>query len=228
MSVTTLTQAFFSIGTGIGCILAYAAYLDRNARLPREAVAVAGMDTAVGVLAGMVTFPVVMSFNLQELISESTLGTIFIALPTGLASLGSAGRVVAILFFGLALLAAITSAVSLLEVPVACLIDRLGWSRAPAVWISTALIFVAGLPAATSNDVLGWMDSVFGGLLLIAGGLLLAVLLGWVVPERFSQDLDNSGTSPLLRQLLLVMLRWVSPPVVTIGLLISVADLVRG
>ena len=70
----------------------------------------------------------------------------------------------AVLFFALALIAAITSAVSLLEVPVACLIDRLGWSRARAVWVSTALIFVAGLPAATSTEVLGWMDSVFGGL----------------------------------------------------------------
>ena len=222
------TQAFFSIGTGIGCILAYAAYLDSNARLPREAVAVVGMDTAVGVLAGMVTFPVVMSFDLQGLISASTLGTIFIALPTGLASLGSAGQLVAILFFGLALIAAITSSVSLLEVPVACLIDRLGWSRTRAVWVSTVLIFVAGLPAATSTDVLGWMDSVFGGLLLILGGLLLAVLLGWVVPDRFRQDLKNSGTSPQLGQLLLVMLRWVSPPVVAIGLAISVADLLKG
>lgn len=219
------TQAFFSIGTGIGCILAYSAYLDRKAQLPGEAVAVVGMDTAVGVLSGMVTFPVVMSFGLKDVISGSTLGTIFIALPTGLASLGSTGRLVAVLFFGLALIAALTSAVSLLEVPVACLIDRLGWSRSLAVWVSTAVIFVAGLPAATSMDVLGWMDSVFGGLLLILGGLLLALLLGWVVPDRFREDLAQSGTPPFLNQLLLVMLRWVSPPVVALGLLISVVDL---
>ena len=222
------TQAFFSIGTGIGCILAYAAYLDRKAHLPREAVAVVGMDTAVGVLAGMVTFPVVISFGLQEIVSGSTLGTIFIALPTGLSSLGAAGQFVAVLFFGLALIAAITSAVSLLEVPVACLIDRLGWSRSRAVWVSTALIFVAGLPAATSLDVLGWMDSVFGGLLLILGGLLLALLLGWVVPIRFQDDLKGSGTPVPLQRLLLVMLRWVSPPVVAVGLVISLVDLVNG
>ena len=222
------TQAFFSIGTGIGCILAYAAYLDRKAHLPREAVAVVGMDTAVGVLAGMVTFPVVISFGLQEVVSGSTLGTIFIALPTGLSSLGAAGRFVAVLFFGLALIAAITSAVSLMEVPVACLIDRLGWSRSRAVWVSTALIFVAGLPAATSLDVLGWMDSVFGGLLLILGGLLLALLLGWVVPIRFQDDLQGSGTPVPLQRLLLVMLRWVSPPVVAVGLVISLVDLVNG
>ena len=222
------TQAFFSIGTGIGCILAYAAYLDRKAHLPREAVAVVGMDTAVGVLAGMVTFPVVISFGLQEVVSGSTLGTIFIALPTGLSSLGSVGQLVAVLFFGLALIAALTSSVSLLEVPVSCLIDRLGWSRARAVWVSTALIFVAGLPAATSLDVLGWMDSVFGGLLLILGGLLLALLLGWVVPNRFQDDLEGSGTPVPLQRLLLVMLRWVSPPVVAVGLVISLVDLVNG
>lgn len=220
-------QAFFSIGTGIGCILAYSAYLGRKDTLPPEAIAVVGMDTAVGILAGMVTFPVVMSFGLQDVISSSTLGAIFIALPTGLASLGAAGQVVAVLFFGLALIAAITSAVSLLEVPVACLIERLGWSRARAVWVSTAMIFLAGLPAATSMDVLGWMDSVFGGLLLILGGLLLALLLGWVVPDRFRQDLSDSGTSPLVRRLLLVVLRWVSPPVVAIGLLVSLADLLK-
>ena len=221
-------QAFFSIGTGIGCILAYAAYLGRRAHLPREAVAVVGMDTAVGVLAGMVTFPIVMNFQLQDLIGESTMGAIFIAVPTGLASLEQGGTLVALVFFGLALIAAITSAVSLLEVPVACLIDRLGWSRSRAVWVSTAVIFIAGLPAATSSEVLDWMSNVFGGLLLIVGGLLLSLLLGWVVPERFEQDLAESGTSPGLRRLLLVMLRWVAPPVVALGLVISVLEMLPG
>ena len=220
------TQAFFSIGTGIGCILAYSAYLSRRAHLPREAVAVVGMDTAVGLLAGMVTFPVVMSFGLQDVISGSTLGTIFIALPTGLGSLGPSGQLVAVLFFALALIAAITSAVSLLEVPVACLIDRLGWSRSRAVWVSTALIFVAGLPAATSMEVLGWMDSIFGGLLLILGGLLLALLMGWVLPSRFQEELSYSGSPVWLQRFLLVMLRWISPPVIAVGLVISVIDLI--
>ncbi|MGB1621710.1 MAG: sodium-dependent transporter [Synechococcus sp.] len=218
-------QAFFSIGTGIGCILAYAAYLDRKAHLPREAVAVVGMDTAVGVLAGLVTFPIVINSNLENLISESTLGAIFIALPTGLAKLQNGGTEVALLFFGLAFIAALTSAVSLLEVPVACLIDRLGWTRTRAVWISTAVIFVAGLPAATSGPVLDWMVDIFGGLLLIVGGLLLALLLGWVMPARFEQDLAASGSSPLLRRVLLVMLRWIAPPVVAIGLVVRVLNL---
>ena len=103
----------------------------------------------------MVTFPVVASFGLKDVISGFTLGIIFIVLPTGLASLGSAGQIVAVLFFALALIEAITSAVSLLEVPVTCLMDRLGWSRSRSVWIFTAVFFVAWLPAATSMEVPG-------------------------------------------------------------------------
>ena len=82
----------------------------------------------------------VISFGLKETVSESTVGALFLAIPTGLASLGSAGRLVAVLFFSLAYLAAITSAVSLLEVPVASLMDRLGWSRRRSAWLMALLI----------------------------------------------------------------------------------------
>lgn len=221
------TQAFFSIGTGIGCILAYSAYLKSSARLPREAIAVVGLDTAVGLLAGLITFPVVISFGLQETVSESTVGALFLAIPTGLASLGPTGRLVAVLFFSLAYLAAITSSVSLLEVPVASLMDRLGWSRRRSAWLMALLIFIAGLPAAMSIPVLEVMDSIFGGVLLILGGLLIALLVGWVVPKRFQDDLQGSKTSAGLIRLMLFFLRWVSPVVITAGLLISVVDLWR-
>ena len=221
-------QAFFSIGTGIGCILAYAAYLDRRAHLPREAVAVVGMDTAVGLLAGLVTFPVVMSFGLQNTVSDSTIGALFISIPTGLASLGQTGQVVAVLFFFLAYLAAITSSVSLLEVPVASLVDRLGWTRRRAVTIAAAVIFVLGLPSATYGPALDFMSDVFGGVLLVLGGLLISLLMGWKVSGRFREDLAQSGTPQWLQRLLLLCLRWVSPLVITVGLVISVYGLVLG
>ena len=221
-------QAFFSIGTGIGCILAYAAYLDRRAHLPREAVAVVGMDTAVGLLAGLVTFPVVMSFGLQNTVGDSTIGALFISIPTGLASLGKTGQVVAVLFFFLAYLAAITSSVSLLEVPVASLVDRLGWTRRRAVTIAAAVIFVLGLPSATYGPALDFMSDVFGGVLLVLGGLLISLLMGWKVSGRFCEDLAQSGTPQWLQRLLLLCLRWVSPLVITVGLVISLYGLVLG
>ena len=232
MNITTIrnafSQAFFSIGTGIGSIMAYSAYLNRKAPVPQQAVSVVGLDTAVGLLAGMLTFPLVISFGLGDAVSESTIGTIFLALPTGLASIGATGRIVAVAFFSLAYLAAITSSVSLLEVPVASLMDRLNWSRTKATWLSAAVIFVVGLPAATNLQVLGAMDALFGGVLLIAGGLLIAVLMGWVVPQTFLADLkDSTVTRAATSGLILFFLRWVSPVVISVGLLISVVDLIR-
>ena len=232
MNLTTIrnafSQAFFSIGTGIGSIMAYSVYLNQRARLPQQAAAVVGLDTSVGLLAGMLTFPVVISFNLSDVVSDSTIGAIFIALATGLASIVMTGQVVAVLFFALAYLAAITSSVSLLEVPVSSLMDRVGWSRSRATWISTAVIFVLGIPASMSLEVLGVMDAVFGNVLLMTGGLLIAVLMGWVVPTLFLNDLkDSDASSPQIRRVLIFCLQWISPVVIAAGLLISVVDLLR-
>ena len=221
------TQAFFSIGAGIGAILAYAAYLDQRSAIVTEAVAVVGMDTAVGLMAGCVTFPLVASFGLGDVVSGSTVGALFIALPTGMASLGPVGRLVAVAFFVLAYIAAITSSVSLLEVPVSSLMDRLGWSRRRTVWLCVAVVAVLGLPAALDTSVLERMDAVFGGVLLIAGGLLLALLLGWGTPGRLKGDLLASGTSPALVERVLWLLRWVSPIAISAGLVISLVDLAR-
>ena len=221
------TQAFFSIGTGIGAILAYAAYLDRRSGIPGEAAAVVGMDTAVGLMAGCVTFPVVASFGLGDVVSGSTVGALFIALPTGLASLGGAGRLVAVLFFALAYIAAITSSVSLLEVPASSLMDRLGWSRRRAVWLCVALIAVLGLPSALDVGVLERMDALFGGVLLLAGGLAMALLLGWQVPGRYRTDLLQAGSDSHQVRALLWALRWISPPAIGLGLVVSLTDLLR-
>ena len=210
-------QAFFSLSLGIGIMVAYSSYLNRSNKLPKEALRVATLDTAVGLLAGLITFPIVMSFGLN--VSGSTVGTLFIALPTGFANLGLFGRLIAAVFFGLAFIAAITSSVSLMEVPVSSLMDRLQWSRKKAVWTSTLLIFLLGIPSAISLDFLDKSDSICNSLLIL-GGLLIAILLGWIVPNRYDEDLSNSNLR--VRKYLKFMLRWVSPPAIAIGLYVTV------
>ena len=218
------TQAFFSLSLGIGIMVAYSSYLDKGNKLPKEALGVASFDTAVGLLAGMITFPIVMSFGLKDVISESTVGALFIALPTGFSNLGVFGRLLAAIFFGLAFIAAITSSVSLLEVPVSSMMDRLGWKRNKAVWTSTLVVFLIGIPSAVSLDFLGNMDAIFN-VLLILGGFLISILLGWVVPRKYDEDLAGCDSNQRVRRYLKFMLRWVSPPVIAFGLIISVIDL---
>ncbi|WP_320664815.1 sodium-dependent transporter [Prochlorococcus sp. MIT 1223] len=218
------TQAFFSLSLGIGIMVAYSSYLDKNNKLPKEALGIVSFDTAVGLLAGMITFPIVISFGLTDVISESTVGALFIALPTGFANLGIFGRLIAGIFFGLAFIAAITSSISLLEVPVSSLMDQLNWERRKAVIVSTLIVFVIGIPSAISLDVLGNMDAIFN-VLLILGGFLISILLGWVIPRKYDEDLALANSSYRVRKYLKFMLRWVSPPVIAIGLVISLTDL---
>ena len=218
-------QAFFSLSLGIGIMVAYASYLDKRSPLPKEAVLISSLDTSVGILAGMVTFPILMSFPVaKDALGESFVKTLFVALPTGLSSLGLLGQLVAVLFFGLAFIAALTSSISLLEVPVSSLIDRFGWTRDKAVIFSSVFIFLIGIPAALSDKVLGNMAS-FLDLLLLLGGFLIAILIGWFASRVFDEDLAGCNSSFRGRRYLKFMLRWISPPVIAFGLIVSLIDL---
>lgn len=229
LDITTLrnafTQAFFSLGIGVGVISAYASYLNKSNPLPKEASWVAGMDTSVGLMAGCVTFPLVASAGLQSVISDSNVGSLFIAIPSGLASMGGTGRAVAAAFFVLVYIAGLTSIVSILEAPVSCAISQLGLPRQKAVWLLVLACSLLGIPAALNIRILENMDAVFAGFGMISGGLLVVLLMGWRDPERLEEDLSTSGSSPLLRRLLLISLRWLAPVVISIGLIVSIADL---
>ena len=222
------TQAFFSLSLGIGIMVTYASYLNKKSNLPKLSIGVASLDTIVGIMAGLITFPIVFTFGLSDAISESTIGALFISIPTGLGAYGNAGRVVAVAFFALAYIAAITSSVSLLEVPVSSLIDKFGFQRSKSVWIITLFLFLAGIPSALNLNILGIIDSIFGGVLLIFGGFLVSFFMGWVVPSKFNEELNVSKVGIKTTRYLKFMTRWVSPPIIAFGLIISIFDLIKG
>jgi NSS family neurotransmitter:Na+ symporter len=139
--------------------------------------------------------------------------------------MGGTGRAVAGAFFILVYIAGLTSLVSILEAPVSCAISSLGLSRNKAVWLLVALCSLLGIPAALDIGILENMDAAFAGFGMISGGLLVVLLMGRHDPERFNEDLRRSGSSPLLRKLLLLSLRWLAPAVISIGLIVSIADL---
>ena len=221
------TQAFFSLSLGIGVMITYASYLNKKSNLTKLSLGVISLDTLVGLLAGFITFPIVLTFGLGDAISESTVGALFISIPTGLGAYGSIGNLVAVLFFALAYIAAITSSVSLLEVPVSSLIDKFGLKRGQTVWALTLFLFLAGLPSALNLNFLSKVDSIFGGVLLIFGGFLVSFFMGWVVPSKFDEELNISNTASGTKRYLKIMLKWVSPPLIAFGLLISIFDLIK-
>ena len=221
------SQAFFSLSLGIGVMVTYASYLNKKNNLPKQSLQIASADTLVGLMAGLITFPIIFTFNLGESISGSTLGTLFIVIPSGLGQYGLIGRVVAITFFGLAYLAAITSMISLLEIPVATLIDKFKFKRHISAIITFVFLFLIGIPSVLSTSFLGNMDGIVK-ILLMSGGFLVAFLMGWVLPKSLDTELKTSGSSVFIRFYLKLMLRYVTPVVLAWGVLISFYDILNG
>jgi len=221
------SQAFFSLSLGIGIMITYASYLNKKSNLTKQAVQIATLDTAVGLMAGLITFPIIFTFGLNETISNSTIATLFITIPSGLGQYGFIGRLVAILFFGLAYIAAITSLISLIEIPVSTLIDKFKIKRDRASVITIIFTFLLGIPSALSTDLLGNIDAI-ANVLLILGGFLVSFLIGWIIPKTLDKELTNSGSSLIVRNYLKFMLKYVTPILVAWGLIISVYDLLKG
>ena len=180
-------QAFFSLSLGMGAMLTFASYADRSHHLPNESVLIGISDFGVAFIAGLVVFPVIFAFGLQSLVGGSTVGALFITLPTAFNEMGTAGTVVGVLFFAALVVGALTSAVSLLEVVVSSAIDVLSWPRKRAALVAGGVIALLGIPAALNTEVLGLMDQIAGNVFLVLGGLLLAIFVGWVMDDPIAQ-----------------------------------------
>lgn len=186
--LAALGQAFFSIGLAMGVMVTYGSYLDRDRRLPRAAAAIAIGDSFFALMAGLVIFPAVFSFGLDPAQGPALA---FVVLPQVFSGMAGGGWIGGA-FFALLAIAAVTSAVSLLEVTVAFAMHRFGWSRARASMSLGGLIFVLGVPASLGfgpwagvtlpggRAILDAVDFVAADILLPLNGLLIAVFLGWV------------------------------------------------
>jgi neurotransmitter:Na+ symporter, NSS family len=223
-----VAQAFFSLSLGMGGMLTFASYLRRDQNLPESATVVAYTDFGVAFIAGLVVFPVIYSLGLQGAVGASTVGALFIALPGAFEAMGAAGRVVGIFFFVALALGALTSAISLLEVVTASVMEEMQLSRRKAAVATGATIAALGILPALDTDTLGLMDKIAGELLLVAGALALAILAGWRITGEVRDELLAGATPFWRRQVprILFVLRWIVPPVVAIVLLFSLRETV--
>lgn len=183
-------HAFFSLSVGMGAMVTYASYLRGQENLVRLGGTIALADTAVALVGGLITFPLVAHFQLLDKLSDSTIGTLFVAIPSSMGSLGPIGRPIAVFFFLVLVIAALTSAVSLLEVATAGLIDRLGWSRRRATGSAALAVTVLGLLPVLDTRWIDVFYSLFGEAVLLFGGLMMALLLGWLHPALGRQELS--------------------------------------
>lgn len=227
--LTAVGLAFFKLSVGMGTMMTYGSYFRADQDIPATAVRVMCADLAVSLLAGIAIFPAVFTFGFEPAAGPSL---VFITLPAVFAQLPF-GQGLMVIFFLLTSIAAIGAMLSLLEVPVLILHERLGLSRRTAIGVCVMLVAAVGASCALSGSILAEFrilgrtmfeltDFVSSNLLLPAGGILIALFTGWVWGrERFSDAVSNEGTlrNRRLASMLVVLLRYVSPLLILIVML---------
>ncbi len=217
-------QAFYSLSLGMGVMITYGSYLDRKTNLFSSAGTVAGLDMGIAVFSGIAIFPAVFAMGFAP---EGGEGLTFKVLPMVFGQLPF-GNLLAVLFFILLSIAALTSAISLLEVMVSFATDELRWTRSRSTVIMAVIAFVLGVPSALSFGV--WKDfTIFGkgffaladyltaNILLPVGGIFIAIFAGWVWGRaRIAKEIKDGNPNLQFFNIWIWMARILAPIAVAV------------
>ncbi len=221
-----LGQSFYSLSIAMGCICTYASYFSKQTNLPNSAIQIGVIDFLVALLAGLVIFPAAFSVGVQP---DSGPSLIFITLPNvfqqAFSGIPALGYVIALLFYILLSMAALTSLMSLHEVSTAFLEEEMGTTRKKAALMVTVFCVLLGifcslsLGAGQNYHIFGMslfnlFDFVTGQLMLPFVGFLTCILIGWFVPHKIVRDeFTNRGTLDNVRlfHIYLFLAKYVCP-----------------
>jgi len=181
-------QAFFTLSLGFGVMIAYSSYLGRDDSLPADGSAIVVVNTLVALLAGFVVFPVLFAIE-GSVPASGGAGTAFTALAGAFSQIPG-GQAIGLGFFVVLLLAALSSSISLLEVPTSFVVDRTGYGRMPTAMGLGVLVALAGVPTALDTGILGWYNDIVFQLLLPLTVLFISLFVGWVADDQLAEELD--------------------------------------
>ncbi|WP_226390101.1 sodium-dependent transporter [Penaeicola halotolerans] len=196
--LAALGQAFFSMSIGWGIMITYGSYLPKSSDIVSSGIWVGFMDSAVAILAGFMIFPAVFAYGKSP---EAGPTLVFQVLPEIFADMPG-GAIIGAIFFLLLTVAALTSSISMLEVPASYFIDEKKWSRKKAAWVVGAMVFLVGIPSALSaggsafftdmkvtvfggTEVKGFLDILdyfFGTFFIVVVALVTCVYVAWKMP----------------------------------------------
>ena len=228
--LSALGQCFYSFSLGMG-LVTYASYFRRDVNLNKNAFSIAGLDTLVAILAGLIIFPAVFSVAGME--PSGGAGLVFISLPnvfnSALNSIPFLAWLIPTAFYVILFTAAITSCIFLHEVSTAFLAEKANFSRHKAALIISISCFIIGCVAALSMGPLGFikifgknifdfLDLFTAKIILPLTGLGAALFVGWRMTTRqLWSELTSDGRFKFVWLVpFLVLVRYVIPVLIVI------------
>lgn len=237
---SALGQALFSLSLGVAGLITYGSYIKEKSNLGGTAAIIAVADTSVALLAGLMIFPIVFAVGLDPAAGPTL---VFQTLPFAFQTMPG-GALFGFLFFVLILVAAITSSISLLEVPTAWGIGELGWSRTKSALVFGVGALLIGVfcllgynvladvrplgfwPLFENTDILDTIDGFTGKVMLPLGALLTSIFIGWKADANLLRT--TTGLSPLAFGLWRFLIAWLCPIAVTIILVTGLFPSILG
>jgi NSS family neurotransmitter:Na+ symporter len=229
--LAALGLAFFKLSLGMGTMTTYGSYLPNQTRIVPNATRVALADTAVSLLAGLAIFPAVFAFGGTPAggpgLLFNTIPLIFSKMPLG--------SLFVVLFFILTAIATIGAMVSLIEVPVAWMIEKGHLARPLAAAITGSVMFMLGALATLSQSHVLADVKIFGktffdlfdfassNVLLPVGGLAIAIVGGWILSRKDFKDEMNRGytAEPWHGRIVFAFVKFLAPILILLILLNS-------
>ncbi len=228
-------QAFFSLSLGMGALITYGSYLSRKENVPQAAAMVTFVDVLVAFLAGLLILPAmylaqangVAIFENGQFVAGTDL--IFQVLPALFHDIGGLfGAIVGVTFFVLLSMAALTSTISLLEVPVSYAIDEHKMPRKKAAILVGSGILLISLVISFQTSLIGTLDLVFSQIGLPLGGILICLFLAfaWKTENAFDElELGNNNfRNSLVGKAWKLFIMIICPIVILYNLLVTLWD----
>jgi NSS family neurotransmitter:Na+ symporter len=201
--LSAMSMAFFSLSIGMGSLMVYGSYLPDDTSIFQVSSAVAFADTLVAILAGIIIFPIVFTYNLDP--SSAGPGLIFQTLPIAFGAMDY-GIFISTAFFILLFFAAITSSISLIEPAITFVVEKFSISRLYATNLLGSLTWILGIFTVLSfNDLSTFtifgmtifdnLDYLTSKIMLPLGGLLMALFVGYVMNKAIVKNELNANQS---------------------------------
>ena len=194
--LSALGHAFFSLSLGMGAVMVYGSYLQRNVSIARTTIYIALADTILGLLVGLAIYSLVFANHLAP---NAGPGLIFQTLPIAFGHM-PAGGFIGMLFFILVAFAAWTSSISLVEPAIAWIVENTKIKRHSAAWAIGLAVWLLGIAVVLSFNewkaikivfglnIFETLDKLTSTILLPLGGLLMAIFAGYFMNKNHVQD----------------------------------------